>query len=107
MEENLGLPPFYIGQKVVYLTGLNMPKGTIKTVEQIVKFDCGCYLIGFSENQSGDYSHQKCDKHDSYILHPGVILWAPKSFVPLLEQKFPLIKLSRVIEENLELVSSN
>lgn len=42
------LPPFYIGQKVVYITGLRMPKNSIHIVSDIIQNSCGCYTIGIN-----------------------------------------------------------
>lgn len=45
MENLNNLPPFYVGQKVVYITGDNMPKNSIHIVREVILADCGCFIL--------------------------------------------------------------
>jgi len=112
MENNLNnLPPFYVGQKVVYITGRNMPKDSIHTVLDVKKDACGCWriyvgMIGIVYNNSrvkcsvcGIISLTKDSLDANYI--------ASTSFRPLQESVFPSLTMSRVIEKECELVSMN
>jgi hypothetical protein len=45
MKNLNNLPPFYEGQKVVYITGIAMPKYSIHTVKAVIKHPCGLYSI--------------------------------------------------------------
>lgn len=106
------LPPFYVGQKVVYITGKNMLKDSIHTVSEIEKSRCGCYFIwiGNEVKIKGKpfdyYSCVECGKISlgSFIHSNG---WSSKSFRPLQESVFPSLTMSRVIEKERELVSMN
>lgn len=113
---SLNLPPFYIGQKVVYITGLNMPKGTIDVVVAIKKSHCKCteWMILLQANRSRAIypknplaTHFQCPAcGEAYpVLAYNQEYWDANSFRPLEEMKFPLIKYSKVLEE--QLVSSN
>jgi len=47
MENNnlKNLPPFYVGQKVVYITGISMPKDSIHIISDCLKKECNCYVV--------------------------------------------------------------
>jgi hypothetical protein len=104
------LPPFYIGQKVVYITGKDMPKDSIHTVREIIKTTCGCHWIDIGRTFSNmSYPPTvKCFSCGNMIIrdNDNNIKWYhTTSFRPLQELKFPLMTFSRVIEK--ELVSAN
>jgi len=117
MENNLNnLPPFYIGQKVIYITGTNMPKDSIHTVSGLHKSDCGCYVIQINGQppkvEIGDISNpnwkcKQCGKQYKKTNENCFRRWLASSFRPLQEETFPLIELSKVIEKEKQLVSSN
>lgn len=98
------LSPFYIGQKVVYITGIYHPKNTIYTIKDIIKYPCGCYGIDIGEKDT--YGISICGDHNSYLNTPSnIAYYDSNSFRPLQELKFPLISYSKVLEE--QLVGSN
>lgn len=114
MENNLNLPPFYIGQKVVYVTGRNMPKDSVHIVLDVKKGNCKCsdYEIKISVDSVEVYVSAKTTHIQCYDCHTVVSIgdhnsgyWAASSFRPLQEQSYPLIKYSKVLEE--ESVCSN
>lgn len=93
------LPPFYIGQKVVYITGSFMSKGSIHTVKGVNQYSCGCWLIDIGtvgNNPNGTY----CHKHgENYCTTSPIDYWASLSFRAYQEQKLKLISLTKVLEE--------
>ena len=104
--EKMNLPPFYIGQKVVYITGINMPKGSIHTVSDIHVQPCGCVSLAIDGEKikfrpvKQGYKAVVCDtcckyNHPSEYKH-GIHLyaWSADSFRPVQEAKPPLIKLT-------------
>ncbi len=107
---NNNLLPFYVGQKVVYITGKNAPKDSVHTVLDIWKQPCGCIVIEIEAN-TGDpillgnrrYECRLCK--GIYIANQQKRGWAATSFRPLQQLKFPLMTYSKVIEE--QLVSAN
>lgn len=110
----LNLPPFYVGQKVVYITGINMPKNSIHTISEIVKKPCGC-CIGIRINNepfiptSGFFSNIRCVNCGN--IYPRALdtgeLWNPESFRPLQQQKFPLMTFSKIVEKEKEEILIN
>lgn len=108
--ENINLQPFYVGQKVVYITGINMQKNSIHTVLECIKMNCKCnrWLIKIKtnsakQNLSKDVVYVECDVCRSYIPIEYFLkyengLWQSKSFRPLQQHSFPLITLSKIQE---------
>jgi hypothetical protein len=121
MEHLNNLPRFYKGQKVAYITGIVMPKGTVKIVKHVHVDPCGCQSVYFSDEEAmpiigydGDdqeYQYLKCEAcGDTYSPVPHLIDnvgWDVDSFRPLLESPFPSLTMSRVIEKEKELISMN
>lgn len=115
MEHLNNLPPFYIGQKVVYITGKNMPKGTIDTIIDIKPNWCSCcpYVLLLKDNKVDDdfrdCSNVECECCGEIVpleKHLTIrFFWFSTSFRPLQEQTFPLISMKKVLEE--QLVCSN
>ena|ERR1700741_4777634 len=111
------LPPFYIGQKVIYITGINMPKGIIDIVIDIKKCPCKCdtHMILLSKNK---YEEEFLDSTIPLVeceLCGNIVdvkdeleimgYWLASSFRSLQEQTFPLISYSKVLDK--ELVCAN
>lgn len=105
MKSNLA--PFYIGQKVIYITGIHMPKNSIHTVLNVKQIDCGHWVIDIGKNSNIPYTYVGCAICNTgttqFISH--VDWFAANSFRPVQEQKFPLISYSKVLEE--ELICAN
>lgn len=107
--ENLNLPPFYPGQKVVALesapSGI-IKKGDIFTVHSCMNFGCSCgwhvFLNEFPRYSDCYYSCKHKDHHDTPKFGGGFAY----RFAPL-EEKFEHISLSKVIEIETCLVSEN
>lgn len=105
MENLNNLPPFYVGQKVVATK--NHPLGAFKkddkfTILQISKKCCSWNVtIGITmPNLTSE-----CRKCGRIWFSDGQWWFLSEWFAPIKEQKFPLIKLTRIIEK--ELVSAN
>lgn len=97
MQNLNNLPPFYIGQKVVALlnytgkSGAAIIKDEIYSVFEITKIK-NQWSIKISLN--GNYW--------SIINSQGIIFFAPAQ-----KETFPIIELSKVIEKEKKLISSN
>lgn len=67
MDALNNIAPFYIGEIVEYITGLNMLKGTKVRVTDLWQKPCGCWSLNFNNNptieklHSPGYSLWKCD----------------------------------------------
>lgn len=111
--ENLNLPPFYVGQKVVKMKdGSVIKKGDIVTVTHQFRCGCGEWYIQWGQpiQQYGiiTCTCTKCKSNMREIV-PIKADWVAqaRNFAPLQEQTYPLISLKKVVEENRELVSAN
>jgi len=96
MNELNNFAPFFVGQKVVYITGKCMAKDSIHVVRGVTQYSCGCWAIdiGESHNSRGCY----CSKHNSDPIYTRKAYYQASSFRPLQEQKFPLISYKKVLE---------
>ncbi len=105
----MNLPPFYVGQKVVYITGINAPKDSIHIVKDIWLNDCGkCWVIDIGiiiNPHHGKYGKFQCSNCREVYMTTCKDGWMATSFRPLEQLKFPLMKYTKVIEE--QLISEN
>ncbi len=104
MENLNNLPPFFKGQKVVCIKSHSQGifrKGQTFTVTS-VEFVCCAWVVRVGIKNVAPFCQCNCLK-----LYPSGLDsdFEPSCFAPLQEQKFPLIKLSKIIEK--ELVSAN
>ncbi len=99
--EKINLPPFYVGQKVVYITGINMPKDSVHTVLGIIHHPCGCYSIDIGRRYSNTHKRSSCftHQHAFVTINNNIRYVMATSFRPLQEQTFPLLTYSKVLEE--------
>jgi len=111
--ENLNLPPFYPGQKVVSLidvSSVNLKKGDILTVVECIKSKCSCgggWIVALKEYPY-DAEQGICDDCGSITLHLGISFATLRVvYLAPLEEKFEHISLSKVIEIETCLVSEN
>jgi hypothetical protein len=94
----LNLPPFYVGQKVEYVGWKSTLKGTKHIILDCFMSECGCWMVKTENLPNGTY----------YICDCGAVICLigkfgqAKSFRPLQQQKFPLIKLSKIMEKEKE-----
>lgn len=111
MENLKNLPPFYEGQQVVYLTGINAPKNSIHTIREIIKMPCGCWFLDINKTIIGrvEAEYVYCADHQSDAVKKTRITsyWNSKSFAPLQQSKFPLIEYREVIEKERQLITAN
>lgn len=109
MENNLNnLPPFYVGQKVVYITGNNMPKNSIHIILGIIRMPCGCWVLDIGKKRSS-FKRLTCMLHDysKKVMDSDVNYFNSTSFRPLLESPFPSLTFKEVIKKERELISMN
>lgn len=108
MEDNIenklmnNIPPFTIGEKIVYITGNNMPKNSIHKVLNIIQFPCGCWVLDVGKRKyspPGYFTCGGCKKSFFDDKEDNVHWFRSTSFRPVQEAKFPLIKYSKVLEE--------
>ena len=102
MEHLNNLPPFYVGQKVVYIKNIALLENSIHIVRSIRPWPCGCFDVfvdAYNFTAHSNWSGRvRCPDHDWCML-PGSCGIDSKSFRPVLQEKAPLIKLIKVIEE--------
>lgn len=100
MKNNI--PPFYVGQKVVYITGKAMPKNSIHTVRGAKQHPCGCWAIDIG--RKADTPLHVCYHHrDSDALFTNGIGWfVSESFRPLQEMKAPMLTFEKIKESEKE-----
>jgi len=104
---NLKLPPFYVGQKVVYITGKRMPKNSIHTITGIVKHDCGhfgVYINTKNFNWGPTIKYCKCEICGELSpVSPGSTKpWSTLSFRAIEEAKPPLMTFTQIKEKEKE-----
>ena len=100
MENLNNLPPFYAGQKVVYITGKHMPKNSIHTIKSCFRSECGCWGVLINKEEyhiinTGSFSCTVCG-NDFSKLSNG---WKAESFRPAQEQIMKLVSYSKVLKE--------
>jgi hypothetical protein len=109
---NPNIPPFYIGQKVVYITGNNMPKNSIHTVLDVALYFCGkCWGIKISTPSNDDsaleswFNGAKCVRcgtsvdRSTFFKNRKIDYWDAKSFRPVQELKMKKVELHKLMEE--------
>lgn len=112
MESN-NLPPFYVGEEVEYVTGIEMPKGTKVIVTGATQKGCGCWVISHDKDNTFNLqiedaknhgaSFWKCSlcKKSSGRFHPTG--WDAHSFRRLQRPKpMTFIKLAEIQETEKE-----
>ena len=98
MESNL--PPFYVGQKVVYVGWDPSLKNTIHTVNALYKLTCGCWIVYSDTLPLGEYDMcSNCNKKTTRVY---ARIAMAKSLSPIQEQNFPLITLEKIQEKERE-----
>lgn len=77
---------FYVGQKVVYITGSHMPKNSIHRIKALFLADCGCLLldVGTFHNDPPAKICADCSKIVSPTPHGGYFHYT--AFRPLSER---------------------
>lgn len=114
--ENLNkLCPFYVGQKVIYITGIKMKKNSLHTVTGIFKDPCGCWTIFINNEIIETLTIKEGEEYDECDICAkrnikGTVAsggWMPSSFRSVEESPFPNMTLKEVIKKELTLVSLN
>lgn len=113
MAQEINLPPFYVGQRVVCindeiifagLPSAPIKNGTIYTVAGVLKVCCRWHIdIGLYSGRS----HVRCPSCYGDILKPNMNYWlAAFRFAPI-EENFQSISLEKVLEKETPLISVN
>lgn len=105
MENLNNLPPFYVGQKLIYTGWKKELKGTIHIVSELIRQGCGCWHVISKTLPLGQYNfcyYCSCFV-ESNCLHNA----NAKSFSPLQESPFPSLTMKEVVKEESKLVSLN
>jgi phage terminase large subunit-like protein len=108
--EQINLPPFYPGQKIVALKTSKCKKiqnGQTYTAAFCVKGCCQGWDVGIKEMPANE-DHSQCFKCRKVVLHTGkfFLIGMASAFVPL-EETFQPVSLTKVIEEETKLVCVN
>jgi len=99
------LPPFYVGQKVVYITGLYMSKNSNHVVSDIKQCSCGCWVIGINGQVLKITKPEGVFYFDCgapLSVDPDYTGWDATSFRARESQPFPLITLTQIQTKELE-----
>lgn len=104
--ENLNLPPFYVGQKVVYIgTKGTLPMKSIHTVVDIKRHPCGCWAVNVGRIADKRYGGINCTIHSSAInIKTNMLWWDSKVFAPI-EERF--ISFAEVIAIESQVTGAN
>lgn len=98
----VNLPPFYVGQRVVYITGVHMPKYSVHTVMDIRQHPCGCWIVNINDiSIQSDIAigeTVRCLQCDKVFKNTHGSGFLSTSFRPLQEQKAPLMTFSEIKE---------
>ena len=105
----INIPPFYVGQKVMYITGDNMPKNSTHIVSDIWQKECGCWVIQINNNI--EFATKKSDEvwrcakcKSSRPNSPNTVKagWLASSFRAIEEIKTPLMTFKEIREKEKE-----
>lgn len=101
------LPPFYVGQKVVYIKNISLPYNSVHTVLEIKTTECGVWSI-FVGKMSGNKigGVHTCNVCGKLHKNTGKLFHLATSFVPL-QETFESISFEKVIEKESLLISVN
>lgn len=110
--ENLNFAPFWVGQKVAYITvGGLLPYGKECVISEVHRLGCGCWAVRVLEydngyNASGNYTCITCRKQ--YLVpNTEKRYFRHSSFRPLQQTKFPLMTFEKIKESSPEILIPN
>lgn len=113
-NENLkNLPPFYVGQKVVAIE--NQSQGAFKSgdefvVKSITRPMCGCvnhWIVDVGVKSWCNLIRMTSCCSKTLQMPDSTWFFNANRFAPLQQQKYPLIKLTKVIEKGKVLLCEN
>lgn len=117
MEERINLPPFYEGQRVVYIgKGTSLAVNSTHTVTGINQLHCGCWSVQiglrFEQRQINgcDASKITCGKHidkTKFIPNPLLMKCFDSTCFAPIELTFQSISFENVIKKETPLVGVN
>lgn len=104
MKNKFNLPPFYIGQEVIYITGILMPKNSKHIISDLKQDPCGCWNIGIDGQKLNIVTHleydiiicDSCEKEYSSNFPEVENGWDPNSFRPVENTKLPLLTFKQI-----------
>lgn len=112
MNNELNLPPFYVGQKVVALrsvkTELNgIVKGTVYTVKELTQCTCGEWKVdvGLMVSKTGRCLCATCDS--PYGVTGSRVIYVAAPLLAPVQENFQSISLEKVLEKETALISVN
>lgn len=114
--DNFETAPFYLGQRVVYTTGLYMPKNSIHVISDIKRRRCGCWAVEINGNKLITEKStrplvrcESCFKVNIQNIGEDMIVegWKATSFKPIQESPFSSMTTKEVAEKELTLISQN
>ena len=99
MKDKINIDPFVVGDEVVYITGISMPKNSIHIVERIVTEPCGCCAIILKGIESPFSLANNCtDCNTRFPLQLYCFGWDPNSFRKVQTQHVPLMSFEKIKE---------
>jgi hypothetical protein len=103
----MNLPPFYIGQKVVAITGTDrLKKGSTHIVHAIYfKYCCNRWCVSVGIKGEGD--KPVCNTHNVTHELPSNDVFHHHSYFRAIEETFQSISLEKVLENETSLIGSN
>ena len=101
MEKKVNIAPFIVGDKVVYITGISMPKNSRHIVSEIRQDICGCWTIGINGIPIKlDYKFNTVFRCSCGAINDiDMIGWDAKSFRKIAEQKPPMLTFEKIKED--------
>lgn len=77
---------WYVGQKIVYITGINLPKNSIHVIRSLTHMRCGCISIDIGLVKNAYYDYLQCDQCKSLTyVNTNIRHFSAASFRPLLD----------------------
>lgn len=97
--EKSNLPPFYIGQKVVYVGVHKELKDAVYTVLGVITYECGCHSVDIGLKNHSLYSIISCScplKNCVPKAERNIRYFKHTSLRPIEQQKLPLMTFKEI-----------
>jgi len=97
--EKANIPPFQIGDKVVYITGKHMPKNTICKITRVLRWPCGCWGVHIDKQEPktlNAYANNCLDCGKDFPLQHLPDVWCASSFRKVSEQPIKRLTFSEI-----------
>ena len=101
------IPPFYVGQKVVYIKSEWFPKDSVHIVSSINRIKCGCWEVyvdgkGWGKNNQRNKNVICKGCYGRYFSVKTYLGYLHSDFKPIEEMKAPLLTFEKIKEEEKE-----